>query len=72
MKLKDILSFVCELNGELCRKGDFLLLETLDKIGTRDMVERVTFWCNLAEKYGDREVSEILPLDFYNLRVTIK
>ena len=72
MKLKEMLSLVCGLNGELCRKGDYLLLETLGKIATRDLVERVTEWCNLVEEYGDREISEILPLDFYSMRITIK
>ena len=72
MKLKDIISYVCMLNGELCRLGDFLSVEKIGSVATRDEVERVTFWCNMEQEYGEREIRKIMPLDFCNLRVVLK
>ena len=72
MKLKEILSLVCGLNGELCKKGDYLLVETLGRVKTREEDERVAQWCNLVAKHGDQEIVDIVPLEFLSLRITIK
>ena len=72
MKFKEILSLVYGLNGELCRREDYLTLERLGDVGSRNVDERVVGWCNLVEKYGDHEIRDILPLDYCRLRVTIK
>lgn len=72
MKFKEIISLACGLNGELCRKNVFLQKDSIGKVKSRDTVERVTWWCNMEQEYGECEISEILPLDFYTLEVTIK
>lgn len=72
MKLKEIIPLVRGLNGELCRKNMYLQKDTIERFGSRKKDDRIIWWANMELKYGDCEIVEILPLDFYKLEVTIK
>lgn len=72
MKFKEIVSLACRLNGELCRKNMYLQKDTIERFGSKKTDDRVIWWANMELKYGECEIVEILPLDFYTLEVTIK
>lgn len=66
IKLKNLYPLICGCNGSL-HKGE----ETIKTFGSCKVLERITFWYDLMQEYGECEVSEILPIDFLKVEVKI-